>query len=273
MRSKSRPMTTSNPDFPFGWPRIHLDQVESTMPLLAQLARQGAPHGTVLTTDFQTAGTGRDGRVWIAPAGSSLLMSLLLRTSRPASEIAVVSLLVAGTIAGTLRDFGTESSIKWPNDVLVRGRKISGILIRSSAGADGRLALIAGMGINLRKAATDGIETATNLEQEAGCVIERQDVLDRLLARIDAMSQAFEAGSIQHLLADIEARLAFRGEPVTVDVGNVVHGGVVEGIRDDGALVLRQAVGSTLAVVSGELQRGPRPAAGVDRPAWYTSER
>ncbi|MEJ7839282.1 MAG: hypothetical protein WKF81_10720, partial [Thermomicrobiales bacterium] len=91
---------------PFGWPRIHIPAVESTMPMLSDLARSGAGNGTVLTTDFQTMGTGRDNRPWVAPSGSALLMSLIFRTRRSLNDIPVVSMLIGGCVVVMLDEFG-----------------------------------------------------------------------------------------------------------------------------------------------------------------------
>jgi BirA family biotin operon repressor/biotin-[acetyl-CoA-carboxylase] ligase len=255
---------------PFGWPRLHLDTVESTMPLLVSLARAGARHGTVVTTDFQTAGTGREGRPWISAPGSSLLMSVLLKTRRPAAEIPVVSLLIAGCIASTLGEFNVLSSIKWPNDVLAGGRKISGILLRSSPSPTGEIDLIAGIGFNLRRDATASVPTGTSLELEVGRSVSRDAVLDVLLGHIGEMVSDFEAGLIADRLASITNRLAWRGEPVEIVAGSNLVRGTLEGVRRDGALCLVTAGGTREFVISGELQRGPKPVESAGQGDWYT---
>lgn len=149
----------------FGWPRIHIPVVSSTMPLLTDMARAGARHGTVLTCDFQTAGTGRHGRPWLAPAGTALLMSVLVRTQRPPQAWGPLSLLVASAVGRSLAGWGIEPVIKWPNDVLVDGRKISGILLRSHATPTGP-ALVIGLGLNVRHVSVPDPSRATSIEDE-----------------------------------------------------------------------------------------------------------
>jgi BirA family biotin operon repressor/biotin-[acetyl-CoA-carboxylase] ligase len=254
----------------FGWPRLHLDTVESTMPVLADLARSGARHGTVVTTDFQIAGTGREGRPWIAPPGSSLLMSVLFRTHRPAQEVPVVSLLIAGCVASTLDKFGIDSTIKWPNDVLVEGRKISGILLRSSPSPRGGIDLVAGIGLNVRREAVTGIPAGTSLEREAGMQIPHGVILDALLSHLGEMATDFEAGPIEERLATIANRLAWSGEPVEVAVGSNLVRGTLEGVRSDGALRIVGSDGARQYVISGELQRGPKPVESAGQGDWYT---
>jgi BirA family biotin operon repressor/biotin-[acetyl-CoA-carboxylase] ligase len=244
---------------------MHFDELSSTMPYLAELAHQGAAHGSVVTTDYQTAGTGRDRRPWSAPAGSSLLMSVLIRTSRPASDLAVLSLLMAHAVAETVVRFGAaDVKIKWPNDVLVHNKKISGILLRSRAVPGSTdLNLIAGIGLNLTGAACAGLPDATSLSSQSNRSFNRREVQDALLARIGDVSAMFERNWHHSLVDEVAARLAYRGEAVEIDSGGRVVRGVLAGLRHDGALIIRSDTGDLIPVMSGELQRGPRR---IERP-------
>lgn len=244
---------------PFGWPRVHLPTVDSTMPLMAMLAKAGAIHGTVLTTDFQSAGIGRERRPWFAPPGSSLLMSVVLKTSRPLRDVPIVSLLIAGCVGDTLVEFGVGSATKWPNDVLVRDLKISGILVRSQPSREsGFQDLIVGIGLNLTPPASNGVAGATNLETEAGGFVARSAVLDSLLARIGSMGNLFERGETESSIDRIRQRLAMLGESVVIVAGHNEIRGTVAGLRDDGALILMTPAGHYTFVLTGEVQRGPR---------------
>jgi BirA family transcriptional regulator, biotin operon repressor / biotin---[acetyl-CoA-carboxylase] ligase len=251
--------------YPFGWPRIQFDELPSTMPYLAELARHGATHGTVVTTDYQTAGTGRDRRPWSAPAGSSLLMSVLVRTLRPASDLPALSLLMAHAVAETVEEFGAGGvSIKWPNDVLVHDKKISGILLRSRTVPNSpHLNLIAGLGLNLTEAACAGLPGATSLSSESTLPFTRREVLDALLERIGGVSAQFEQNRHHSIIDEASARLAYRGEAVEIESGGHVIRGMQEGLRHDGALTIRDDNGNLISVLSGELQRGPRR---IERP-------
>ena len=225
---------------------------------MAHLARFGARHGTVLTADFQTAGTGREHRPWIAPSGSALLISVLIKTGRTLHDIPVVSLLIGGCVADTLSDFGINSSIKWPNDVLVGGRKIGGILVRSRPSLDSPgLDLVVGIGLNLTPESSAGVPTATNIATEAAIVVDRWNILDRLLLHIGCMCQEFERDEHALRVRSVQDRLAFLGDDVVVLVGANQITGQLEGVRDDGALIVVSSAGQREYVMSGELQRGP----------------
>ena len=122
------------------------DRCESTNALAAEAAAAGAPPGLLVLADEQSAGRGRHGRTWSAPAGSSLLLSLLLRPVVPAPSVSLLPLLTGLVLAETVGRYlpETDVALKWPNDLLVDGRKAAGILVE---GADG--AAVVGVGINV----------------------------------------------------------------------------------------------------------------------------
>ena len=247
--------------YPFGWPRIHFDTVPSTMPMLADLAAHGARHGTVVTAGFQSAGSGRGGRVWQAAPDSSLLLSVLIDTGRPLREIPVLSLVTALAVRETVQSFGaTGVCIKWPNDVLVNDRKISGILLRSRAIGPDRTHVVTGIGLNLLPGAVDDLPGATCLSREAGETFSWTSVMDRLLDILGNMVQQFESGDAGELLDAAAGCLAWRGEVVELDHGAERVTGRIAGLRADGALELELDSGDVIAVMTGELQRGPRRA-------------
>jgi BirA family biotin operon repressor/biotin-[acetyl-CoA-carboxylase] ligase len=240
----------------FGWPRIHVPVLPSTMPVMATLATLGARHGTVLTCDFQTHGVGRQDRPWHAPAGSSLLMSVLVRTERPLPVLPMLSLLLAGAVAEAVEALGSHATIKWPNDVLVDGRKLSGILLRSHP-APGSTVVVAGIGLNLVRAAEFDV-SATSLERLCGRQLSRESVLDVLLPAIGATVEAFEADDILPRLNALRDRLAFVNESVEILAADGAFVGTIIGLAESGALRLRLDDGPIRDVHSGEIVRGPR---------------
>lgn len=234
-----------------GRPILTLDEVESTQDLAFRLGQLGAREGTVVVARYQRAGRGRAGRTWIASPGAALLFSLLLRPS--GSLPGVFSLLVADAIAETVADsYALDPRVKWPNDVLIGGRKVSGVLIQVRGG----MAAL-GVGINVLTEASGLPEGATSLRAETGREIAPVDALARLLPAIEERYRAAMLGDAS-AVARVEARLAMRGEQVTLRDGDRVIHGRVTGLRDDGALLL-DVDGALRAVVSGELVRGPRP--------------
>jgi BirA family biotin operon repressor/biotin-[acetyl-CoA-carboxylase] ligase len=191
-------------------------------------------------------------------------MSVLVKTRRAAPETAVLSLLLAGCVADFLEESGVGPEIKWPNDVLVNGKKISGILVRSSPAPDSGIDLVIGIGLNLRLDSIHHIPNATSLERETGRHIPQALVLDALLRLIGEMTADFESSNRSGRLDSVANRLAFRGEPVEIIAGSNVIRGTLEGVRSDGALCIATSPESREYVVSGELQRGPKRAESRD---------
>lgn len=129
-----------------GQPVIRFDDVGSTMDVLADLAALGAPEGTTVVADYQASGRGRAQRSWVAPKGAALLHSLLLRPMLPAGRLMPLSILVGESLVATMRDaYSLPAQLKWPNDVLIHGRKVSGVLIQNRGTPP---AVIVGVGIN-----------------------------------------------------------------------------------------------------------------------------
>lgn len=142
----------SSPAYPPGWTVTWVSETGSTNADLAAGAAHGAAHGTVLVADLQVAGRGRLGRSWVAPAGTALLFSVLLRPARvPAARRGWIGAILGLAVVRALRDaVGVSAVLKWPNDVLIDGRKLAGILAELSGDA-----LIVGAGINVSVAAAD----------------------------------------------------------------------------------------------------------------------
>ena len=225
-----------------GRPRLHLRETGSTNDRARALAVAGAPHGTLVTTGLQTAGRGRQGRTWTTPAGRALLMSLVLR-----APDRMLPLAAAVAVAETA---GPEAAIKWPNDVLLDGRKVAGILAEARP-QDGWAVL--GMGINVALRPDDFPE---ELRASAGSLgLEPRDVeafLERLLATLER-TLALEPAA---LLDAWRARDALRGREVAWAGGT----GRADGIDGDGRLVVALADGGRTALEAGEVHLRP-PAA------------
>lgn len=234
-----------------GRPIIRLDEVGSTQDLVFRLGELGAPEGTVVVAGYQRAGRGRAGRTWVAPPGAALLFSALLR---PAGVLpGAFSLLVADAIAEMASAYGLEPAVKWPNDVLVAGRKLSGVLIQVRSG----MAAL-GIGLNVRTRPGELPEGATSLLAETGREATLAAVLADLLPLIGDRYRRAMAGDAGAAIARIEERLFLRGEMATVRDGDRVLQGRVHGVRADGALLI-EVDGACRAVVAGELARGPQP--------------
>lgn len=227
-----------------GHPHIHLDVVESTNSLAKEKATGGAVHGTVFTASEQTAGRGRQGRSWVAPAGSALLMSVILRPIEDRHRFAplAAALAVAETCDALA---GTSAAIKWPNDVWIDGRKVSGILVEARADQDPeRSWVVIGIGLNTRVRIEDMPEelqaTATTLALDPGV-----DALKPLLERLDFWISA----DTSELIAAWQKRDALTGRDISWDGG----AGVANGIDAEGNLRVKQSDGSELSIGAGEV--------------------
>lgn len=240
-----------------GRPIIRFDEVGSTMDVLADLAALGAPEGTTVVAEHQNAGRGRSGRQWAAPPGTSLLHSVLLRPDLPLQRLTPLSLLVADAIVTTLRELhGIQAEIKWPNDVLVDGRKVSGVLTQTRSHEDG-LAVIVGVGINTNIPLADLPPAATSLLAERGSHVDRNALMWHFLGELECRYQDLLSGHLEQRWQTIRNSLALLGDPVTVEDQDVVISGILHGVDDEGAMLLDQG-GVTRRVVVGDLARGPR---------------
>lgn len=224
-----------------GTPHLHLRATASTSDRARALAHAGAPHGTLVTASEQSAGRGRQGRSWSAPAGSALLMSLVLRDPP--------DLLPLAAGVAVARVCGEGALIKWPNDVLLRDRKVAGILAEGRP-QEGWAVLGIGLNVALRvedlPAELHG--TAATLGLGAADI---PLVLGRLLRALEAALALDDAA----LLTAYRAADALRGRTITWSGGT----GVAAGIDGDGRLVVELPGGGRTELHAGEVHIGPSP--------------
>ncbi|MGK2877867.1 MAG: biotin--[acetyl-CoA-carboxylase] ligase [Solirubrobacterales bacterium] len=227
-----------------GQPHIHLDVVDSTNAIAKQKAIAGAVHGTTFTATEQTAGRGRHGRSWIAPAGSALLMSVILRPAEQHHRYApLAAALAVAETCEALAD--VRAQIKWPNDVWIDKRKVSGILVEGRPDPDPEKSwVVVGIGLNTRVRIEEMPEelqqTAATLSLDAGT-----DALAPLLARLEHWVSA----PTKDLIAAWSARDALRGRDISWADGE----GVANGIDDEGNLLVRRCGGGLSILGAGEV--------------------
>jgi BirA family biotin operon repressor/biotin-[acetyl-CoA-carboxylase] ligase len=229
---------------------------------VAALALAGEPEGTVVLADEQTAGRGRAGRSWRAPAASSILCSVLLRPAVPPHRLATLPLLVGVAVAETIETtVGLPCLLKWPNDVWLGvppiGRKVAGILLAARSHAESVDHALVGIGLNVNIAPTDLPPGATSLQAATGRLLDRAELLDSLLDRLDAAYLSFAAAADLPSLDGWRARAALLNETVVVDVAGRRRSGIMRGVARDGALLLEEKPGAILRIVAGDLTRGP----------------
>jgi BirA family biotin operon repressor/biotin-[acetyl-CoA-carboxylase] ligase len=206
-------------------------------------ARAGAPEGTVHTTDVQTSGRGRLDRRWESPAGAGITVSVLLRPDGvPAARWVWLPLLVGLAVDATAHEVGVASGLKWPNDVLVDGRKLAGILLERVETPTGPAAVV-GVGLNVTLRRTElPVETATSLALEGATETDRAVVLRVLLRNLEALYRAWHASGgdpERGIRESYERRCVTLGTPVRVSMpdGSTLEGQAT-GIDDLGRLLV-----------------------------------
>lgn len=231
---------------------IYYSSVTSTNDLAKQEAQKGAAEGTVVIADEQVAGKGRLRRVWLSPKGSIALSVILYPGVAHLSPLIMVASLAVAHGIEAVTDL--KAQLKWPNDVMVNGRKVCGILIENSVRGNIVEYAVIGIGINvnLRLADFPGIQsTATSLSDELGKDVSRLDVTRGLLAEIEKLYLALSAG--ESVYREWRNRLVTLGRKVHVKSGRTDYEGIAESAASDGSLLLRQPDGSLTKIVAGDV--------------------
>ena len=268
-------------DLPLG-PLRYFDTIGSTNAEAANWARQGAPDLSLVVADEQTSGRGRHGRRWHTPPGAALAFSLVLRPEKlpglnlhldkhEHSQSYLTRLTALGAVAvcdgleACARNYGGRARplIKWPNDVIVEERKLSGVLVESHWEGERLTALILGIGINVAPASMPPEDQlsfpATCVEENLGKTVRRREllhlILKALLNRRDQLAN-------EDFILDWERRLAYVGQRVRIFHAIPGHDarpveGRILGLRKDGALCLQTPFGETLTLHSGEVHLRP----------------
>jgi BirA family biotin operon repressor/biotin-[acetyl-CoA-carboxylase] ligase len=230
---------------------VHLERVDSTQTTAFALAAEGAADGTVVIADYQASGRGRRGRAWEAAPGQSLLSTILVRPPLPPAQWPAYSLVAAVAVAETLaRTAALAARLKWPNDVLIAGRKIAGILLESRVVDQTSPPVVAvGVGINLAQRAFPAAlaARATSVAIESGRQIARDTVLGALLEAFDEWRGRLEGEGMTPVRARWLALADTIGRRVSIDGVT----GVAVDLDLDGALVLEGA-GGRHRVMAGE---------------------
>jgi BirA family biotin operon repressor/biotin-[acetyl-CoA-carboxylase] ligase len=240
--------------------KIHyFSQVDSTNSYARRLAGEGAPQGETVIAETQTQGRGRLGRTWVSPAHLNLYLSLILRPRRLRPVHAPqITLMAAVAVADTVASFTpARPEIKWPNDVLIGGKKLAGILCESSCAAGRIDFVILGIGINLNyplERMPEAIQgRATSLLAVNGKMIEREPFAGRLIQDLDRCYGELEESGFGPIAARWEGRFSLRGKKVRVEMAGELLLGTAAGIDQDGALVVVDSQGRRQRVIAGDV--------------------
>ncbi|MCR5675050.1 MAG: biotin--[acetyl-CoA-carboxylase] ligase [Lachnospiraceae bacterium] len=239
----------------------------STNDLVKALAEQGAPHGTLVVTEEQREGRGRNARVWLCPPGVNIAMSLLLRPRLALADAPLLTLIAGLSVAEGIEALISEArtsaagdfavGIKWPNDVVIDGKKICGILTESALTPEGRLKYcVIGIGINVHQTtfAEEVREIAGSVLSVTGIRVSRSALIEKVCAAFERHFAALEeAGSLAPVREAYEKRLLNKDRPVRVLDPRGEYAGTALGIDERGALLVRTADGEVCAVNAGEV--------------------
>lgn len=237
---------------------IHHREVESTNDVARALAEDGAPHGTAVLAERQTAGRGRRGRTWVSPPGENVYLSLVLRPELPAERAFELTLLAAVALAEALEFCGVAPGIKWPNDVELGGRKVAGILAELSTSPDGLLRhVVLGLGVNVN-APLSGLPEeirarATSLSSALGRPVSCARVVTAFFDRFEEWLVLHRSLGFGAVLDTWRARSTTLGTEVRALVEGQVISGVAEDVDDTGALLVRDDAGRLHRIVAGEI--------------------
>ena len=240
----------------------HYAEIGSTNVEAVHLARQGAPDGTLVIADSQSAGKGRLGRQWFAPPGSALLFSLLLRPPlAPALAQRATMVCTLGAARAIVALTGVPARLKWPNDLVVGGRKLGGVLTELGLTSDGALDYVVvgiGLNVNLNLADLPPVMTPpTSLLAECGQPVSRLDLLARLLLETEALYLRLRDGWSPH--EEWRAALATIGQQVQAGTADEVIAGTAVDVTDTGALVVEEQSGARHVILAGDVTlRGHR---------------
>jgi BirA family biotin operon repressor/biotin-[acetyl-CoA-carboxylase] ligase len=238
-----------------GCHHLELEACDSTNDEAARLARAGARHGTVVTARSQRAGRGRDGRAWASPRDAGLYLSAVIRPPLPLVDVPPMTLAIGIGLCDAARAMGAPVALKWPNDALVRGKKLAGVLVEAHSQGPRLEAIIVGIGVNLTSGALppELAATAIALDQAVGAPVDRAGFLVQLLAHVEGWIDRYIASGLSAIAPAWRERMA-AGISARARIDGAELCGEVAGLDGDGALLLRDSVGRLHRVRSGDVE-------------------
>ncbi len=239
---------------------ILLDSTSSTNDVANEIdSKEKTPEGTVIIADEQKNGRGRFGRNWISPPGVNLYFTVILKTPLVPENISIITLAAAVAVASSVREYtGLGAEIKWPNDILIRGRKIGGILVEMRSMKERIDLMNIGIGLNvnmqLETLPEDIRPFTTSLKAEIKTDINRYSLLNAILSKLEQIYKMILNGNKQTLIDEWIRLNCTIGKEVSVQSQNRIIRGVAESVNDNGELRIRLETGKIEIVNSGEVK-------------------
>ena len=240
---------------------VYYDVTDSTNLRIRQLGDEGAPHGTLAVADRQTAGRGRRGRSWESPAGSSIYMSILLRPEITPDKASMLTLVMALSVAEGIGQGMAQSEcpalqIKWPNDIIINGKKLAGILTEMSSQIDyiNHVTIGVGINVNMPDVPEEIAQTATSLRIECGHTVKRAPLIVAVMERLEENYEIFlKTQDLSGLIDRYSALLVNRDWEVQILGAKETYRAHAIGIDRTGELIVRREDGTVEKIYSGEV--------------------
>ena len=240
---------------------LYYDVTDSTNLRVKQAGDEGAPHGTLAVADRQTAGRGRRGRTWISPAGSSIYMSILLRPEITPDKASMLTLVMALSVTEGIGQCMAQSEcpalqIKWPNDIIINGKKLAGILTEMSSQIDyiNHVTIGAGINVNMPDVPKEIAQTATSLRIECGHTVKRAPLIAAVMERLEENYEIFlKTQDLSGLIDRYSALLVNRDREVQILGAKETYRAHAIGIDRTGELIVRREDGTVEKIYSGEV--------------------
>ena len=241
----------------------HFQTIDSTNSKAYQLALHGAEEGEVVVAESQEKGRGRLGRSWYSPPSLNLYLSVILRPKIPPHQASLLTLMAAVATADAVQEIsGLLPLIKWPNDILLGGRKVAGLLNEIHSGMDRVHFVILGIGVNINmdgKLFSKEIrKVATSLKKEMGRAVSRKAFLQALLQKLEAWYEIFLKEGALPVLKAWRDRAQIKGRPVRVTSSGETLTGIAVDIDSDGNLILKTEDGQQKRIVTGDVEYDPK---------------
>ncbi|MDD5412732.1 MAG: bifunctional biotin--[acetyl-CoA-carboxylase] ligase/biotin operon repressor BirA [Methylobacter sp.] len=236
---------------------IH-DQIDSTNNYLVERSHNNAPSGSICFSEYQTAGKGRRGRQWVSPYGSNIYLSILWHFQQGPAAISGLSLAIGVAVIRALKQHHVNDiGLKWPNDIYSQGKKLGGILVEVSGETDGPCSAIIGLGLNLYLPETEA-ETITQAWTDLSKItgenkLSRNKLAGTLLNHLLPVIAEYEGVGIKAYLDEWRDYDCLKGEAATLFIAQQQFEGIVQGIDDNGMLLIKRVDGNVQTFASGEV--------------------
>lgn len=236
----------------FGRKYLYFDSLTSTMDYSFQLGINGEPEGTLVCAEKQTRGRGRMERVWESPKNKGIYLSLILRPRLSPADVAKITLFAAVGVCEALRELtGLDVQIKWPNDLLIGGKKVAGILTELSAEMDCVRFVVVGIGVNVNNTARHLPESATSLRMESGHTHARVKIVQAMMLSLERWYESLAVNGFDPIIQ--------RWRDLSLTLGKSVTVGEIQGTAVDldehGGLIIRDSAGQRIRCMSGDVMQ------------------